>query len=146
MSYCSLDDIKQSISESELIELTDDNNQQINSEIVNTAICYAETTINSYLRSRYTLPLSEIPELIKVFAVDLAVYRLHSRRMMRNMPESILTSYKNVISELVKIQKGTVSLGIESNQEDLKIPDNNEFKTNKTSRDRIFTKDVLNRY
>ena len=146
MPYCTIEDIKQLISEAELIQLTDDNNVHLNIGIINSAISYAETTINSYLRSKYTLPLSETPELIKVFAVELAIYRLHTRRMLLDMPDSLENRYKNIINELGKIQKGTVSLGIETPQEDLKLPDNNEYRTNKTYQDRIFSKEFLDRY
>jgi phage gp36-like protein len=146
MAYCDSYDILQVLPEVEIIQLTDDSNTAINYDVLNAAISFADTTINSYLRSRYTLPLSEIPELIKVFAIDLTIYRLHSRRMIREMPESILNSYKTVITELGKIQKGIVSLGLESEAEDTQLSGHREFVSNKTSTDRLFSKEVLNEY
>jgi phage gp36-like protein len=146
MPYCDSYDILQVLPEIELIQLTDDSNTAINYDVLNAAISFADTTINSYLRSRYTLPLSEIPELIKVFAIDLAIYRLHSRRMIREMPESILNSYKTVIAELGKIQKGIVSLGLESGSEDTQLSGHREFVSNKTSTDRLFSKEVMDAY
>jgi phage gp36-like protein len=146
MPYCDSYDILQVLPEVEIIQLTDDTNTAINYDVLNAAISFADTTINSYLRSRYTLPLSEIPELIKVFAIDLTIYRLHSRRMIREMPESILNSYKTVIAELGKIQKGIVSLGLESESEDTQLSDHREFVSNKTSTDRLFSNEVLNDY
>lgn len=146
MPYCTSYEIIQVIPEIDLIQLTDDANTSVNYEVLNAAINFAETTINSYLRSRYTLPLIEIPELIKVFAIDLTIYRLHSRRMIREMPESIINSYKNVITELGKIQKGIVSLGLESEAEDAQIAGHREFISNKTSQDRLFSKEVLDGY
>lgn len=146
MPYCTFNDITQVIPEIELIQLTDDNNSSVKTEVLNAAISYADTTINSYLRSRYSLPLADIPELIKVFAIDLTVYRLHSRRMIREMPDSIINSYKNVIAELGKIQKGTISLGLESTQDDTQIAGNNEFVCNKTYQNKLFPSEVLNGY
>lgn len=147
MTYCNLDDIKQVTSEAELIQLTDDNNTGIvNETIVNATISYAETTINGYISSRYTLPLSEIPELIKTFAVDLSIYRLHSRRFMLDMPESLEVRYKNVIKELEKIQKGTISLNIKEPDNTEKVADHNEFYCSKTSEDRLFPKSILDTY
>jgi phage gp36-like protein len=146
MPYCDSYDILQVLPEIELIQLTDDTNTAINDDVLNAAISFADTTINSYLRSRYTLPLSEIPELIKVFAIDLTIYRLHSRRMIREMPESILNSYKTVIAELGKIQKGIVSLGLESESEDTQLSGHREFVSNKTSTDRLFSKEVMDDY
>lgn len=146
MPYCDSYDILQILPEIELIQLTDDTNTSINYDVLNAAISFSDTTINSYLRSRYTLPLSEIPELIKVFAIDLTIYRLHSRRMIREMPESILNSYKTVIAELGKIQKGIVSLGLESESEDTQLSGHREFVSNKISTDRLFSKEVMNDY
>ena len=147
MTYCTLNDIKQLISEAELIQLTDDNDTgTINESIVNSAISYAETTINGYISSRYTLPLSEIPELIKTFAVDLSIYRLHSRRFISDMPESLEIRYKNIIKELEKIQKGTINLNINEPDNTAKISDNDEFFCNKTSTDRLFPKSLLDKY
>lgn len=144
--YCTLEDIKQVISEAELIQLTDDNNISVNIDVVDSAIKYAQTTINGYLRSRYTLPLIEIPELLKVFAVDLVVYRLHSRRLVRDMPESLENSYKNVIGELGKIQKGIVTLGIESQTANEIVPDHQEYFTYTTLNRRLFDRDTLNKF
>lgn len=147
MTYCNLDNIKQVISEAELIQMTDDNNTGvINENIVNSAISYAETTINGYISSRYSLPLAETPELIKTFAIDLSIYRLHSRRFMLDMPESLEVRYKNVIRELEKIQKGTISLNIKEPDNTEIVADNNEFYCNKTSENKLFPKSLLDMY
>ena len=147
MTYCTLNDIKQLTSEAELIQLTDDDDTGIiNESIVNSAISYAETTINGYISSRYTLPLSEIPELIKTFSVDLSIYRLHSRRFMLDMPESLEIRYKNIIKELEKIQKGMINLNIKEPDNTEKVADHNEFYCSKTSEDRLFPKSLLDKY
>ena len=73
--YCSLDDIKQQVSETTLIEITDDNQaNEINTKIIDEAILYSETLIDGYLRGRYTLPLATIAVLIKIIAADLTVF------------------------------------------------------------------------
>ena len=147
MTYCNLDNIKQVISEAELIQLTDDNNTGvINENIVNSAISYAETTINGYISSRYSLPLSETPELIKTFAIDLSIYRLHSRRFMLDMPESLEVRYKNIIRELEKIQKGTISLNIKEPDNTEIVADNSEYYCNKTYEDKLFPRSELDKF
>lgn len=141
MAYCTLDDIKQQISETTLIEITDDNQvNEINTSIVNEAILYSETLIDGYLRGRYTLPLLSVPVLIKILAADLSVFRLYSRRFHTDMPESINNKYKNSIKLLEQIQKGIVSLGIEKAEDP---PECGEYITNKTFSDRIFTDSLL---
>nr|BDD46511.1 hypothetical protein 15 [bacterium] len=142
--YCTLDDIKKQVQETTLIEITDDSlSGQINEDVVNETILYADTLINGYLRGRYTLPLQTTPEIIKVIAIDLAIYRLYSRRFHTDMPDSINDKYKNSIKLLEQIQKGIVSLGIETMGTPPKL---GEYRTNKTYQDRIFTKEVLDAY
>jgi len=142
--YCSLDDIKQQVSETTLIEITDDNQaNEINTKIIDEAILYSETLIDGYLRGRYTLPLATIAVLIKIIAADLTVFRLYSRRFHTDMPDSINDKYKNSIKLLEQIQKGVVSLGIETAGTPPKL---GEYRTNKTSSDRIFTKSLINKF
>lgn len=139
--YCTLDDIKKQVQETTLIEITDDNlTGEINTDVADEAILYSQTLINGYLRGRYTLPLTATPELLKVIAVDLSVYRLYARRFHTEMPEPVSDKYKNTMKLLEQIQKGTISLGIEAAGNP---PELGEYRTNKTFRDRIFTKDLL---
>lgn len=139
--YCTLYDIKKQVQEATLIEITDDSlSGQINTDVVNETLSYADTLVDGYLRGRYTLPLQSIPEIIRVIAVDLAIYRLYSRRFHTDMPDSINDKYKNAIKLLEQIQKGIVSLGIEAEGTPPKL---GEYRTNKTYMDRIFTKDLL---
>ncbi len=143
--YCTLDDIKQQVSETTLIEITDDNLAgEINASVIDEAILYSETLVDGYLRGRYSLPLSTVPTLIRILVADLAVFRLYSRRFHTDMPESINDKYKNSIKLLEQIQKDIVSLGIETAT--AALPELGEYRTNKTSDDRIFTKSFINRF
>jgi len=144
MSYCTLDNVKQQVSETTLIEVTDDNQaNEINTAIVDEAILYSETLIDGYLRGRYTLPLAITPLLIKILAIDLTVFRLYSRRFHTDMPESINDKYKNSVKLLEQIQKGIISLGIEKEEA---VPEAGEYLTNKTFSDRIYTDSFLDRF
>jgi len=143
--YCTLDDIKQQVSETTLIEITDDNLAgEINASVIDEAILYSETLVDGYLRGRYSLPLSTVPTLIRILVADLAVFRLYSRRFHTDMPDSINDKYKNSIKLLEQIQKDIVSLGIETAT--AALPELGEYRTNKTSDDRIFTKSFINRF
>lgn len=142
--YCTLDDIKKQVQETTLIEITDDTmSGQINEEVVNETILYAETLIDGYLRGRYTIPLQSVPEIVRVLATDLSIYRLYSRRFHTDMPDSINDKYKNSIKLLEQIQKGIVSLGIENIGTAPKL---GEYRVNKTYQDKVFTKEVLDAY
>lgn len=81
MPYCTLGDIKDHIPEANIIQLTDDEGLGVvNQSRVDKAITTADSVIDGYLRGRYSLPLSTVPELIKTIAIDIAVYKLYERR------------------------------------------------------------------
>jgi phage gp36-like protein len=143
MAYSTLDDIKAHIPEENLIQLTDDENLgTINQTRIDEAIEYADEIINGYLRGRYTLPLSPVPGLITKLSVDLAIFHLYSRRLELEMPESMMQRYKNAIKLLEQIQRGLITLGVDSDV----TPEPGEYKTSKTSNDRIFTEEVWDKY
>ena len=143
MNYSSLSDILSTLSESEIARLTDDaQGKTVNQDIVNEAITKGDEFLNGYLRSRYSLPLSTVPALVKDISVELAIYNLFLRRYRTKMPESADSQYKATIKTLEQIQKGFINLGIEPKaQEGGQV---GTFRTNKTSSDRLFSKDLLN--
>ena len=145
--YCSVEDIEKQITHETLVQLTNDNSlPEVDEAVTFEAILYSSTLIDGYLRGRYNLPLdthlSPIP-ILRIIAIDLSIYRLYSRRLQADMPESILAQYKETIKTLDKIQKGTITLELENSQETLQ---NNEYLTNKNSNDRMFSHEVLNGY
>ncbi len=144
MGYCTLDDLKDQIPETNIIQLTDDEGLGVvNQSRVDKAITTADSVIDGYLRGRYTLPLSTVPELVKTIAIDITVYKLYERRLELEMPEAMSNRYKNAIKLLDQIQKGLVKLGIESPDTG---PGQGHYKTNKTTEDRTFSKSVLDKF
>ncbi|MDD3012612.1 MAG: DUF1320 domain-containing protein [Candidatus Gastranaerophilales bacterium] len=142
--YCSLEDLKKQIQEDTLIQLTDDDqSSQIDSTIIDEAVIYSETLIDGYLRGRYVLPLASVPAVIKILAVDLTIYRLYSRRFQTETSDAVTEKYKNSIKILEQIQRGIISLGIETAG---RPPELGEYRTNKTFEDRRFSKQALNEY
>lgn len=141
--YCTLDDLKKAIPEENLIQLTDDTGLGvIDNEKIDDAIDYAQQLIDGYLRGRYTVPLDPVPQLIRRFAVDMAVFHLYSRRFELDMPQTMIERRKEIIRLLEQIQQGKVLLGMETPQS----PGQGYYKTNKTSENRVFTDDVLNQF
>ncbi|MGD0278348.1 MAG: DUF1320 domain-containing protein [Smithella sp.] len=139
--YCTIDNIKGITSEQDLIELTDDNvpAQVIVSANVNKAISDAGEMIDSYLRSRYTLPFSPLPGLIMTLACDIAVYRLYARRTKLTPPEGVSERYKNALKLLSQIQKGEIDLGIEGTD----TPEIGDASGITDSAPRMFKRDTL---
>lgn len=143
MPYSTVIDISNAITESSVLQLTDDEGiAAINESRVNAAISFADELINGYLRSRYVLPLPSTPPMVRDLSVSISVYKLYDRRFAENMPESIQKKYDGAVKLLESIQKGIISLGVEQTSE----PSEGGFKTNKGSTDRIFSKTKLDTY
>jgi phage gp36-like protein len=114
--YCTLADIRATVPESDLIQLTDDaiSPVVVNQVNVDRAITDAGELIDGYLRGRYALPLSPVPGLLNTLAADVAIYRLYARRIKLTPPEGVTERYKNALKILEQIQADKISLGSES--------------------------------
>lgn len=114
--YCTTQNIIDRFGEDELIQLTDEADStgqfsnSINATQVQRAIEDSTATIDSYLASRYPLPLVNVPPVLERFACDLARYFLHDRSPL----EEVTHRYKEAIRYLEKVAKGDISLGIDS--------------------------------
>mgnify|MGYP000002900306 CR=1 FL=1 len=141
--YCSIDDIRKNIPDISLIELTDDNGTgQIENTIVSEAIAYADSTIDGYLRGRYSLPLNPVPKIIQKISIDIAIYHIYSRRFELEMPEGMQKRYENAVKLLEAIRKGTIELGITTQTGQTGT---GYYITNKVEEDRIFNKNFLDK-
>lgn len=143
MPYCAQSDlIAEGLSESDLIQLTDDDGMDtVNESRVIVAISSASELIDGYLRGRYPLPLSPAPGVIKTLAISIAIYNLYARTKRAAMPESLEKRYAADIKLLTDIQKGVIILGAAGITSDGAAA--GAYKTNKTSADRLFGKDGL---
>ena len=140
MAYSTLTDIKKLIPEETIIQLTDDEGTgSIDQTRVDEAIAQADAEIDSYCGSRYTVPFTTIPDIVKKISVDIAIYNLYSRRV-EEIPGTRAERYKNAIRQLEGIAKGLISIG---EQPEPAAPSQGGVETNKTDDDRTFTKDKL---
>jgi phage gp36-like protein len=138
MSYSTLTDIVKLIPEEALIQLTDDEGLGVvNQSRIDEAIAQADAEIDSYCGSRYTVPMSPVPDIAKKISVDIAIYNLYSRRL-EQIPETRAERYKNAIRQLEGISKGIISIGEETAPTEAGGPE-----ANKTADDRTFTKDNM---
>ena len=143
MDYCTLEDIQIRIGTLPLVQLTNDNgdDNQIDTIVCEEALIYSSTLIDGYLRGKYTLPLNTQFPLLRVVAIDICIYRLYSRRIYTDIPETISENYKNAIRTLEQLKKGVITLESSDNQE---VKSSGEYRTNKTELDRLFNKRVIN--
>ena len=90
-----------------------DNNGNTNNKVIDLAIADAVSEVNGYLRERYTVPLSPVPDMIKRFACAIAMDMMASSGDTTN--ETLQTQAKNARKSLVEISKGIMTLGVSGN-------------------------------
>lgn len=109
MIYASLDDLKARIPPDELLEIADrDASGAVDGNVINAALADASEEIDSYLRSRYDLPLPTQPPVLVGVACTIARYRLH----MHAKPEHVQADYDRAIATLRDYAKGVAALDI----------------------------------
>ena len=102
-------DLARKVSNNQLIQLTDDaKTGAIITSVVDNCIADAEAMIDSYLSTRYTVPLSPVTALVKALAVDLTVCRLYERR--QRVPKDVEEACKAAKELLAKITTGDIPL------------------------------------
>jgi len=113
-TYASQQDMIDRFGSDEMIQLTDRGNLgAIDATVLGQALSDANTEIDSYLASIYTLPLATIPARLIKIAADIARYQLYDI----HASEQVLQRYKDAIAFLKAVVTGTASLGLDpSNQ------------------------------
>ncbi|MEW5803727.1 MAG: DUF1320 domain-containing protein [bacterium] len=115
-AYCTKADIyPDQISTDQVIKLSDDSGTKTVMDatleaIVDKAITDASSEIDGYCQKLYTVPLSPVPELIRKYAVDMAIYHLYARRD-NDPPQIRIDRYKQVVSYLKLVTEGKAALG-----------------------------------
>lgn len=152
--YCSYTDIINFKSSSEIIDLVNDekipyseidltNTENKCRQRIDEAIHSADAEIDSYLIKRYSLPLTEVPVLIKYNSISLALENLFLRRMPDKMPEAITGDAKSKRQMLKNIAEGFIGIGAEKINS---RPAEGTYKSNKENNTKVFTKDLLDKY
>jgi len=107
--YATAEEFVEEVGIQETIQLTnldDPSVTTINSDRLSKALLAASGEINSYLSTRYQIPVSPIPSILKSYCVDIAWYRL----AQNNAPEAYAKRYDNAIARLKDIEKGVMQL------------------------------------
>ncbi len=135
MAYCTLTNLKNSISEDQLIQLTDDDDHgEIDTDKIDAAIAKADSKINGYCGKKYSVPFVIVPDVVRDLSVDIAVYNLFSRRGAADGERR--DQYQDAIKFLEGVASGKNSLGEND-------PDGSPAETHRpdiSSSDRIFSR------
>lgn len=110
MPYITLEDIKKSLPEEVIIQLTDDaRTGTVDQAIVDSAIARADSAIDSHCASLYDVPFASAPQLLKDISTDIAIFNLYSRKADL-APGIRQDRYRNAIKTLEKIAAGMLTL------------------------------------
>ncbi|BFU65382.1 gp436 family protein [Rodentibacter abscessus] len=113
--YISAQDLTEVMSESTLISLSNDTSRaQEADQVVLTKACeYATETVDGYLRSRYVLPLNQVPTIVRNICLQLARFWLYSRRPDgKGFPDNVKETHTQALKDLERIQNGKLHLGL----------------------------------
>jgi phage gp36-like protein len=94
----------------------------------------AASLINGYLASRYTLPLAEVPDMVRGWALDITRYRLWSDQA----PEEVRRRYEDALQQLRDLAARKIDLPPGSNG----IAPASGFVIDGYSAARVFTDDA----
>lgn len=110
MAYCTSTDLINAIPKAILQQLSDDQDtDEVDLDKINYAIARAQDLIDGYMRGRYEVPLTVVPDLIRDIAVKLSIYYLFKRSLALTLPDPIKEDYDYCMKSLGDMQKGRLS-------------------------------------
>ncbi|GAB5378968.1 MAG: hypothetical protein Alis3KO_00970 [Aliiglaciecola sp.] len=114
MSYCTLDDMINRFGADELTQLSATPGSDVmDIPVVQAAIDDASNDIDSFVGSRYPLPLSVVPKSLVKLCANMARYNLYDNAA----PELVEKNNKAAFDFLKMVAKGDVRLGLDSQGE-----------------------------
>lgn len=84
---------------------------EIDIEILDPILLKSSQEVDGYLRRRYSVPLSEVPDILKEKVMSLVIYYGEDRR--EAITERARKSYEDAIAWLKDCSRGLVDLGLE---------------------------------
>ncbi len=111
MSYATLADLEERYTADLIVTIADNNGDgQPDEQVVSRALVDADGIINSYLSVRYSLPLTQVPQVIIAAAVDIAVYRM--AMTADRLTTEMRVRFEDAMTWLKHISEGKAGLGI----------------------------------
>lgn len=112
MTYATQADLEARFGAEEVLQLADRNGDGvIDAGVIDQALADADAEIDGHLGSRYQLPMAAVPQIIKVYACDIARYRLYANAAT----EEVRNRYLDALKYLRLAAEGKVMIGPSSN-------------------------------
>jgi len=113
MSYATPQDVINRYPNRDLVQLTNEDPTitTINTAVLQQALDDASAEIDGYLAGRFTLPLTDVPEVLNRLACDVAIYRLQSLRPIHDLADA-RRRYDDALAMLTRVASGEMTLGI----------------------------------
>ena len=112
MPYATVTDMQNRYPARDLIAISDPNNVSIQNAVIDTALSDASNEEDTYLESRFSLPLTDPPAILTQYCCYIAMYRLASQFGLLHDMKSAKDRYDEVIKVLQAVKDGTQTLGL----------------------------------
>lgn len=114
MPYVTQAELEERFGTAELLQIADrDDDESVDTAVVDAAIADADAMIDSYCRALYTVPFDPVPAEIRKVAADIARYNLWDDQAS----EEVEMRYKNAIAWLKDVSAGRARVNVESGDE-----------------------------
>jgi phage gp36-like protein len=118
VSYATIQDANDMYGEDYVLTSVDrDSDGEPDTTALTKALSKASSEIDSYLGVRYNVPLTTVPEIIKGYTIDIAIYKCSSGPAA-GLTEEKRQRYDDAIKWLINLSKGVTSLGLEETDAD----------------------------
>jgi phage gp36-like protein len=115
MRYCTREDILRKVPARTLAQLTNDTPPatEPNWECIDEIAVGVEERMDAAIRQRHTLPLLEVPTVVRDIAVQMIRYECYDRRPegKLDLPPAVVRGQKWAEQQLSDIRSGTLTLG-----------------------------------
>jgi len=112
MSYVTIDIIKANRDDKWLRQITNDSGAgtMVDDTKLNRVVLEVNSLIDTYLREKYTLPLTVVSDMINGIALDLAICSLIIERLLPDVPEGLQKKNNDAMKLLEKVRTGELIL------------------------------------
>jgi phage gp36-like protein len=113
MPYAQVSDMVARYPNRDLVQLTNENPQAttVNTEFVTIVLSDASAEIDSYISTRFELPMSDPPAVLLPWCCRIAMYLLQQLRPIHDLQDA-RDRYRDIIKQLEQVRDGKLSLGL----------------------------------